>query len=117
MILGVGILVFMAICALSLVGLGESHSRVTRILDEMDDSRIKEDSEVQAAPVMMQTQKIEAVSDVFSEVGFTRSLLALSRVDSRDPYESPAPVRGESSSLVSVRRAQLRNLDPISENV
>jgi len=116
MILGVGILVFMAICALSLVGLSESHSRVTRILDEMDDSRIKEDSEGQA-PVMMQTQKIEVVSDVFSEVGFTRSLLALSKVDSRDPYVSPVLARDESSSLVSVRRAQLRNLGPISENV
>ncbi len=37
MIIAVGILVFIAICALSLVGLGESHSRVSRILNEMDD--------------------------------------------------------------------------------
>ena len=116
MIIGVGILVFMAICGLSLVGLGESHSRVSRILNELDDNRVKEDSESQA-PAMMQAQKIDVSSDVFSEVGFTRSLLALSKVDSRDPYECPALERDESSSLVSVRRAQSRNLGPISENV
>ncbi len=116
MIIGVGILVFMAICALSLVGLGESHGRVSRILSELDDNRVKEDSERQA-PAMMHAQKIDVFSDVFSEVGFTRSLLALSKVDSRDPYECPALVPDESSSLVSVRRAQSRSRGPISENV
>jgi hypothetical protein len=115
MIIGAGILVFMAICALSLVGLGESHSRVSRILNELDDNRLKEASESRA-PAIMQAQKIEDSSDVFAEVGFTRSLLALSKVDSRDPYNCPVPERVESSSLVSVRRAQSRSLGPISES-
>ena len=108
MILGVGILVFMAICALSLVGLGESHSRVSRILNELDDNRVKEDSE-RPAPAIMQAQKIDASSDVFSEVGFTRSLLALSKVPSQDLCEVPIPERAESSSLVSVRHVQSKN--------
>ena len=45
MIIAVGILVFMAICALSLVGLGESHTRVSRILNEMDEHRVKHEAE------------------------------------------------------------------------
>jgi hypothetical protein len=108
MIIGAGILVFMAICALSLVGLGESHSRVSRILNELDDNRLKEASESRA-PAIMQAQKIEDSSDVFAEVGFTRSLLALSKVRSLDPYEAPILAPDESSSLVSVRRSQSKN--------
>jgi hypothetical protein len=113
MMIGVGILAFIAICALSLVGLGESHSRVSRILNELDDSRVKEDAESQAPAMMTPTLKVDALSDVFAEVGFTRSLLALSRVDSRAPYDCPVLERAESSSLVSVRHAQLRSHDPI----
>jgi hypothetical protein len=106
MIIAVGIVVFVVICALSLVGLGESHSRVSRILDEMDDHRIKEEAENQAPPVLEpQIQKM----DVFAEVGFTRSLLALSKVRSLDPYEAPVLERAESSSLASVRRVQSKN--------
>ncbi len=116
MIIGVGILVFLAICALSLVGLGESHRRVSRILNEMDDNRVKEDSQRQA-PAIMHAQEINASSDVFAEVGFTRSLLALSKVDSRGPYECPALEPGESSSSVLVHRAQSRNRDLRSETV
>ena len=113
MIIGVGILAFMAICALSLVGLGESHGRVSRILNELDDNRTREDSETKSQAVMVKAQKIDVFSDVFSEVGFTRSLLALSKVDSRDPYDCPVLARAESSSLVSVRRDQSRSHDPI----
>jgi hypothetical protein len=116
MIMAVGILVFMAMCALSLVGLGESHTRVTRILNELDDHRVNENSD-RPSPAMLPVQEIDVYSDVFSEVGFTRSLLALSKVDSRDPYECPVPELGESSSLVSARRAQSRNRGPRYENV
>jgi hypothetical protein len=106
MILAVGILVFMSICALSLVGLGESHSRVSRILDDMDDQRLQEEAASQPPPAMEpQAEKI----DVFGEVGFTRSLLALSRVRSLDPYEAPRHEPAESSSLVSVHHAQSKN--------
>ncbi len=120
MIIAVGILVFMAICALSLVGLGESHSRVSRILNELDDNRVDEDSERLATPMMhphsMHAQKIDCSADVFSEVGFTRSLLALSKVDSQVPYECPVLETFESSSLVSVRRVQSKNRGPRFEN-
>jgi len=109
MIIAVGILGFMALCALSLVGLGESHMRVSKILNELDDNRVKSEGETQAAPAMEpQAQKM----DVFAEVGFTRSLLALSKVRSLDPYEAPARELDESSSLVSVHRAQSKSHVP-----
>jgi hypothetical protein len=43
-----------------------------------------------------------------ADVLFTRSLLALGKVGLRAPGDFPAPEPGESSSLVSIRRAQLR---------
>ena len=106
MIIAVGILVFVAICALSLVGLGESHSRVSRILDEMDDHRVKQETETQAPPAI---EPRAQTIDVFAEVGFTRSLLALSKVRSLDPYGSPVPATDESSSLVSVHPVQSKS--------
>jgi hypothetical protein len=110
MIIAVGILVFMAICALSLVGLGESHTRVSKILNDMDDHRVKQETETQAPPAIEpQAPKMDA----FAEVGFTRSLLALSRVRSLDPYEAPALAHDESSSLVSVHRAQSKSRDRV----
>ena len=106
MIIAVGILVFIAICALSLVGLGESHSRVSRILNELDDQRVNQETENRGhAAIEPQSPKM----DVFAEVGFTRSLLALSKVRSLDPYEAPVLERAESSSLVSVHRSQSKN--------
>jgi len=109
MIMAVGILVFIAICALSLVGLGESHTRVSRILSdldsELDNNRIKDDLPAQAAAIGPQAPYL----DVFGEVGFTRSLLALGKVRLLDPYESPILEPSESSSLVSVRRARSKS--------
>ena len=107
--IAVGVLVFMSICALSLVGLGESHTRVSRILSELDDSRVKENSETPAAVIGPQAPYM----DVFEEVGFTRSLLALGKVRSLDPYESPKPEPAESSSLVSVPLAQSKSHGPV----
>ncbi len=107
MIIAVGIMAFMAICALSLVGLGESHARVSRILNELDDTLGKErpmDREIPAMPA--QPIKIDVFSDPFSEVAFTRSLLALSKVGSPVPCDSPVLEPAESSSLVSVLRAR-----------
>ena len=109
MIIAVGLLVFIAICALSLVGLGESHSRVSRILNELDDQRVKEEPQSQATPLIIIEPQSEK-NDVFTEVSFTRSLLALSRVRSLDPYGAPVLAHEESSSLVSVRSAQSKNL-------
>ncbi len=108
MIIAVGILVVIAIGALSIVGLGESHSRVSRILSELDYNRVKQTESETPTPMPVmetQTQKV----DVFAEVGFTRSLLALSKVPSQDLCEVPIPERAESSSLVSVRHVQSKN--------
>ena len=103
MIMAVGIFVFMAICALSLVGLGESHIRVSKILNDLDDHREKRESQTKASTtVEANPQKM----DVFGEVAFTRSLLALSKVRSLDPYEAPILEPDESSSWASVRRVQ-----------
>ncbi len=107
MIIAVGIIAFMAICALSLVGLGESHTRVSRILNELDDTREKEQPIGKQLPALPpQPLKIDVFSDPFSEVAFTRSLLALSKVGSPVPCDSPVLEHAESSSLVSVLRAR-----------
>ncbi len=107
MIIAVGIIAFMAICALSLVGLGESHTRVSRILNELEDNRGNAQPINEQIPAMQpQAIKIDVFSDPFSEVAFTRSLLALSKVGSPVPCDSPALEHVESSSLVSVLRAQ-----------
>jgi hypothetical protein len=114
MIIGIGILVFMAICALALVGLGESHSRVSRILNEMADDRVREDSDGEADTAFVAQAPQSAVPpEPFSEAGFTRSLLALSKVGSRVPGDCPALEHGEFSSLASVRQAQSRTHDPL----
>jgi hypothetical protein len=103
MIMAVGIFVFMAICALSLVGLGESHIRVSKILNDLDDHREKRESQTKALPAI---EPHAHKMDVFAEVAFTRSLLALSKVRSLDPYEVPILEPDESSSWASVRRVQ-----------
>ncbi len=108
MIIAVGILVFIAACSLSLVGLGESHSRVSRILNEMDDNRMKEDTVSKPVAVMESVVEQENMG-VFTELGFTRSLLALSKVHSPVPCATPTPEHDESSLLVSVRRSQSRS--------
>ena len=102
MIIAVGIFVFMAVCALSLVGLGESQTPVSIILTRLDRDRVEEDPRSQAPALEPHAPTI----DVFAQVGFTRSLLALSKVRSLSPYDSPAREIVESSSLVSVRRSQ-----------
>ncbi len=106
MIFIVAVTVFIGICALSLVGLGESHMRVTRLLDELEeDSSAKREAEVPAPAIASQAPKLDA----FGELGFTRSLLALSKVRLLYPCDFPAPVNDESSSLVSVRPRQSKN--------
>jgi hypothetical protein len=109
MIIAVGILAFVAVCVLSLVGMGESHNRVSKILTELDDQRIDQETPTQAPAIESQAPKI----DVFAEVGFTRSLLALGKVGSQDPYGSPKPALAESSSLVSVHLPQSKNHAPV----
>ncbi len=107
MIIAIGILVFMAVCALSLIGLGESHSRVSRILTELDYNRLERETE--SRPLTLAAEPEAEKVDVFQEVAFTRSLLALGRVRSQDPYEAPVLEPGGSSSLESVPLARSKN--------
>ena len=107
MIIAVGILVFMAVCALSLIGLGESHTRVSKILTELDYNRLEQESE--SRPTTLAAQPQSEKVDVFAEVGFTRSLLALGKVRSQDPYEAPILEPAESSSLESVHLVRSKN--------
>ncbi len=97
--------VFIGICAIALIGLEDSHYRVTRLLEELDEQAAKRPKTEQTAPVApMRTA--QETTDAFGEMSFTRSLLALNKVDSLAPCDSPGPVRAESSSLELVRPAQ-----------
>ncbi len=79
------------ICAIALIGLEDSHYRVTRLMQELDhrgatpSGRSRRESEVTAP-----------------DVDFTRSLLALSKVDSLLPCDFPAPARDGSSLSGSI---------------
>jgi hypothetical protein len=100
--------VFVGLCAMALIGLEDSHYRVTRLLEELDEQAPQQPDAEQTrmvAPMVTGQQKIDA----FGEMSFTRSLLALGKVDLLVPCDSPAPVPGESSSLESVRRSQSKN--------
>jgi hypothetical protein len=109
MIMAVGVLVFMAICALSLIGLGDSHGRVTRILNELQEKRSEDNGASQTSPI---PETASQKNDVFAELGFTRSLLALSKVGSPNPCEVPGLGHDESSLLALVRRSQSKNPAP-----
>jgi len=85
MIIVVGVAIFLGVCALFLVGLGDSHGRVTRMLDAL------EENEQPVCTPVVPAAAYSPKPDVFSEVSFTRSLLALSKVRSLDPYDSPKP--------------------------
>ncbi len=98
--------VFIGICAVALIGLEDSHYRVTRLLEELDEqaaqSPLTAEQTMRVSPMVTAQQ----TADAFGEMSFTRSLLALNKVDSLAPCDSPGPVRAESSSSVSVRPAQ-----------
>ena len=100
--------VFVGICAVALIGLEDSHYRVKRLLEQLDEQSAQQPPAEQAkevAPMVTGQQ----TADAFGELSFTRSLLALSKVDSPVPCDSPAHVLGESSSLVSVRPDRSKN--------
>ncbi len=89
---------FVAGLAVSLVSLRESRNKLIQLFADRADA-------VQPQTVVL--PRIDAVS----ELNFTRSLLALSRVDSLTRGGSPELGPGESSSLVSVRPVRLKNPD------
>lgn len=108
MIFAFGFTVFVGICAVALIGLEDSHYRVTRLLQELDEQSAQR-------PAVEQTNGVgpmvtgQQTADTFGELSFTRSLLALGKVDSLIPCDSPIPAHGESSSLASVRPDQSKS--------
>ncbi len=109
MIFAFAFTVFIGICALAMIGLEESHYRVTLLLQELDESRQAETATASQAkaPVLMFVPK--PPQNALSELSFTRSLLALSKVDSLVPCDSPELVRALSSSSALVPLDQSRN--------
>jgi hypothetical protein len=114
----IGGIAALGICILSLIGLYESHQRVSRLLDELNDDRRKANkpdlSLVPSPPVaaLLGTHSNPDTNfDIYSDVAFTRSLLALSKVRSLDPYGSRAPEPVESSSSESFHPVQSRTRD------
>jgi len=105
--------VFIGICAVALIGLEDSHYRVTRLLEELDEQAAKRSLETEqtarVVPISAPIVSSQQTADTFSEISFTRSLLALNKVDSLAPCDFPGPVRAESSSLESVRPAQSKD--------
>ncbi len=82
--------VFIGLCAVTFIGLEDAHFRVKRLLDELDE---------------------QATGPSTARDSFTRSLLALNKVDSLVPCDSPIPVPGESSSSESTHPVQSK--DPV----
>lgn len=101
---------FVASLSLSIVSLRESHNRLIRLFADAEDG-----CRATCAAAVQQVQaQIAALpyTDPISELSFTRSLLALSTIGLLVRDGSPEPGRAESSSLVSIRRAQSQNPDP-----
>lgn len=96
--------IFVGLCALAIIGLEDSHNKVTRLLEELDQPT-PVDSKPTATPIMSARRN----ADALQELGFTRSLLALGKVGSPIPCDSPAPVPVESSSSESTHPDQSRN--------
>jgi hypothetical protein len=113
MIFAFAFTVFIGICALAMIGLEESHYRVNLLLQELDESRQAEIATAgqaagqSKAPVLMFVPK--PPQNALSELSFTRSLLALSKVDSLVPCDSPELVRALSSSSALVHPDQSKN--------
>gem|GEM_PF-5946892 len=103
--------VFVGVCAVALIGLEDSHNRVTRLLQELDEQAAERTQQqergqpVATGPMVT----VPATADAFRELSFTRSLLALSKADSPVPYDFPLPVLDESSLSASVPLDQSKN--------
>ena len=108
--------VFIGVCAVALIGLEDSHYRVTRLLEELDDQAARHPEHHLSARTAQSVGPMvtsQPVTDAFGEMAFTRSLLALGKVDSLVPGDSPAPALDGSSSSVSVPLGQSKNHVPV----
>ena len=99
MVTVVAVTVLLGICALFLLEYGDSHARIARRLDAL---QLPEKDAVEnpvcvpfGPPATVHSSK----SDAFSELSFTRSLLAPSKVRLPGPCDSRAPEHGEFSWL------------------
>ena len=106
--------VFIGICAVALIGLEDSHYRVTRLIEELDEQAAQRSADSEQAIPVAPMVTVQQTADAFGEMSFTRSLLALNKVDSLVPCDSPVPVRGESSLSESVRPVQSKDHVPVS---
>jgi hypothetical protein len=112
----IGGMAILGICVLSLIGLYESHQRVSRLLDGLNEDRRKAKNKtdlslVPSTPLAALGNNQDTNFDIYADVGFTRSLLALSKVRSLDPYGSRSPEPVESSSSESLHPVRSRTRD------
>ena len=105
--------VCIGICAVALIGLEDSHYRVTRLLQELDEQAALHPAMAdQTTPLTNMTpaqQPAEALSGGSGDMSFTHSLLALNRVDSLVPCDSPISAPAESSSSESAHPVQSKD--------
>jgi hypothetical protein len=116
----IGGMAILGICVLSLIGLYESHQKVSRLLDELNEDRRKAKNKIDLSLVPSATPSAlgknnnpDANFDIYADVGFTRSLLALSKVRSLDPYGSRSPEPVESSWSESLHPVRSRTRDQV----
>lgn len=108
MIFAFAFTVFIGICAVALIGLEDSHYRVSRLLEELDEQALQQPGSERPAAVAPMVSG-QQTTDAFGELAFTRSLLALGKVEQPVPDGSPAPAPAESSSSVSAHPHQSKN--------
>jgi hypothetical protein len=107
MILLVVILSASALLAVTVLGVSEAHTRISRLFEHLRNGPAEEvREESRSAPDCTLIG-----SDPFPELSFTRSLLALSKVRSPAPDSSPEHAPAEPSSLALVPHAQLKSRD------
>ena len=108
MIFAFAFTVFVGLCAVALIGLEDSHYRVSRLLEELDQQGLQQSATERPAVVAPMVTG-QPTADAFGEMAFTRSLLALGKVEPPVPCNSPTPVHAESSSSVSTHPDQSKN--------
>ena len=109
MIIAFAVTIFIGFCAVALIGMEDSHYRVTKLLEEMDEQAAQRSAEAEQTTTVAPIMTTQQTADAFGEMSFTRSLLALNKVDSLVPCDSPKPVRVESSSSESALPVRSRD--------